>query len=115
MRISDWSSEVCSSDLKGLERTEALIDAECDLIVVDTAHGHSKMVSVAVERIKKLSNSIQVVAGNVANAEAGRALIGGGGGGVGIGIGPGWIGTQRRVGGRRGGEGGVGGCGYRGG
>src|SRR3546814_6579595 len=95
MRISDWSSEVCSSDLKGLERTEALIDAECDLIVVDTAHGHSKMVSVAVERIKKLSNSIQVVAGNVATAEAARALIGAGADGVKIGIGPGSICTTR--------------------
>src|SRR3546814_1646724 len=141
MRISDWSSDVCSSDLdarrllhqrriekllvvdrhyhciglitvkdiekavtypqatkdasgrlrvaaattvgdKGLERTEALIDAECDLIVVDTAHGHSKMVSVDVERIKKLSNSIQVVAGNVAAGEAAGALMGAGAGGV---------------------------------
>src|SRR3546814_12664542 len=80
---------------KGLERTEALIDAECDLIVVDTAHGHSKMVSVAVERIKKLSNSIQVVAGNVATAEAGRALIGAGAGGGEIGIGPGSMCTGR--------------------
>src|SRR3546814_1325172 len=53
--------------------------------VVDTAHGHSKMVSVAVERIKKLSNSIQVVAGNVATAEAARALIGAGADGVKIG------------------------------
>src|SRR3546814_462269 len=82
---------------KGLERTEALIDAECDLIVVDTAHGHSKMVSVAVERIKKLSNSIQVVAGNVATAEAARALIGAGADGVKIGIGPGSICTTRVV------------------
>ena len=57
---------------KGLERTEALIDAECDLIVIDTAHGHSKMVSAAVSAVKKLSNSVQVVAGNVATAEAAR-------------------------------------------
>src|SRR3546814_3969724 len=65
--------------------------------VVDTAHGHSKMVSVAVERIKKLSNSIQVVAGNVATAEAARALIGAGADGVKIGIGPGSICTTRVV------------------
>src|SRR3546814_1763931 len=65
--------------------------------VVDTAHGHSKMVSVAVERIKKLANSIQVVAGNVATAEAARALIGAGADGVKIGIGPGSICTTRVV------------------
>src|SRR3546814_8684647 len=82
---------------KGLERTEALIDAECDLIVVDTAHGHSKMVSVAVERIKKLSNSIQVVAGNVATAEAARALIGAGADGVKIGFWPGLVCPTRRT------------------
>src|SRR3546814_6984727 len=59
----------------GVERVEALIDAECDLIVVDTAHGHSKMVGVTVEKIKKLSNRVQVLAGNVATGEATRALI----------------------------------------
>ncbi len=63
---------------KGLERSEALIDAECDLIVIDTAHGHSKQVSAAVEAVKRLSNHVQVVAGNVATAEATRALIGAG-------------------------------------
>lgn len=82
---------------KGFERTEALIDAECDLIVVDTAHGHSKMVSQAVERIKKLSNSVQIVAGNVATAEATRALIGAGADGIKVGIGPGSICTTRVV------------------
>ncbi|MCJ8157352.1 IMP dehydrogenase [Sphingomonas sp. LaA6.9] len=82
---------------KGFERTEALIDAECDLIVVDTAHGHSKMVSAAVERIKKLSNSVQIVAGNVATAEATRALIGAGADGIKVGIGPGSICTTRVV------------------
>ncbi|MCF8707053.1 IMP dehydrogenase [Rhizorhapis sp. SPR117] len=81
----------------GLERTEALIDAECDLIVVDTAHGHSKMVALAVERIKKLSNSIQIVAGNVATAEAARALIDAGADGIKVGIGPGSICTTRVV------------------
>ena len=59
----------------GYERTLALIDAECDLIVLDTAHGHSKMVGQAVERIRKISNHIQIIAGNVATAQATRALI----------------------------------------
>ncbi|WP_336970011.1 IMP dehydrogenase [Sphingobium aromaticiconvertens] len=82
---------------KGLERTRALIDAECDLIVIDTAHGHSKMVSAAVEEVKKLSNRVQVVAGNVATAEATRALIGAGADCVKVGIGPGSICTTRVV------------------
>jgi IMP dehydrogenase len=81
----------------GYARTEALIDAECDLIVVDTAHGHSQMVSAAVERIKKLSNAIQIVAGNVATAEAAKALIGAGADCVKVGIGPGSICTTRVV------------------
>jgi len=81
----------------GFERTEALIDAECDLIVVDTAHGHSKMVALAVERIRKLSNSVQIVAGNVATAEATRALIDAGADGIKVGIGPGSICTTRVV------------------
>ncbi len=82
---------------KGFERSEALIDAECDLIVIDTAHGHNKDVAVAVERIKRLSNSVQVVAGNVATAEATRALIGAGADAVKVGIGPGSICTTRVV------------------
>jgi IMP dehydrogenase len=81
----------------GFERTEALIDAECDLIVIDTAHGHSKMVSAAVERVRKLSNAVQIVAGNVATAEATKALIGAGADGVKVGIGPGSICTTRVV------------------
>ena len=81
----------------GFERTEALIDAECDLIVVDTAHGHSSMVSAAVERIRKLSNKVQLVAGNVATAEATRALIDAGADGIKVGIGPGSICTTRVV------------------
>jgi IMP dehydrogenase len=81
----------------GFERTEALIDAGCDLIVVDTAHGHSKMVSAAVERIKRLSNAVQIVAGNVATAEATRALIDAGADGIKVGIGPGSICTTRVV------------------
>lgn len=82
---------------KGLERTEALIDAECDLIVIDTAHGHSRMVSAAVSAVKKLSNHVQVVAGNVATAEAARALIDAGADCVKVGIGPGSICTTRVV------------------
>jgi IMP dehydrogenase len=81
----------------GFERTEALIAAECDLIVIDTAHGHSKMVSAAVERVRKLSNTVQIIAGNVATAEATKALIGAGADGVKVGIGPGSICTTRVV------------------
>ena len=82
---------------KGFERSQALIDAECDLIVIDTAHGHNKDVALAVERIKKISNSVQVVAGNVATAEATKALIGAGADAVKVGIGPGSICTTRVV------------------
>ncbi len=81
----------------GFERTEALIAAECDLVVIDTAHGHSKMVSVAVERVKKLYPHVQIIAGNVATAEATRALIDAGADGVKVGIGPGSICTTRVV------------------
>src|SRR3546814_1426435 len=144
MRISDWSSDVCSSDLKllvvdedyrcvglitvkdiekavnypaatkdssgrlrvaaastvgdaGFERTMALVDAECDLVVIDTAHGHSKMVSEMVARIKKQSNLFQILAGNVATADAAKALIDAGADGVKVGIGPGSICTTRVV------------------
>ena len=82
---------------KGFGRSEALIDAECDLIVIDTAHGHNKDVAAAVERIKRLSNSVQVVAGNVATAEATKALIGAGADAVKVGIGPGSICTTRII------------------
>ncbi len=82
---------------KGYERTEALVDAELDLLVIDTAHGHNREVSRAVERVKKLSNSVQVVAGNVATAEATRALIDAGADGIKVGIGPGSICTTRVV------------------
>lgn len=81
----------------GFERSEALIDAGCDLIVIDTAHGHSEGVAHAVERVKKLSNAVQVVAGNVATGEATRALIGAGADAVKVGIGPGSICTTRIV------------------
>ena len=81
----------------GFERTERLIAAGCDLIVVDTAHGHSRRVLESVTRIKKLSNSVQVVAGNVATAEATEALIDAGADCVKVGIGPGSICTTRIV------------------
>jgi IMP dehydrogenase len=81
----------------GFERSSALIDAGVDLIVIDTAHGHSISVAQSVERIKKLSNSVQVVAGNVATAEATRALIDAGADAIKVGIGPGSICTTRIV------------------
>ncbi|SDX25465.1 inosine-5'-monophosphate dehydrogenase [Albimonas donghaensis] len=81
----------------GFARSEALIDAQADLIVIDTAHGHSASVAEAVTRIKKLSNAVQVVAGNVATAEATRALIDAGADAVKVGIGPGSICTTRIV------------------
>lgn len=82
---------------KGFERTEALVDAECDVIIIDTAHGHNKEVAKAVGRVKQLSNSVQVVAGNVATAEATRALVDAGADAVKVGIGPGSICTTRIV------------------
>ncbi len=81
----------------GLERAERLIAAGCDLIVVDTAHGHSAKVLEIVTRIKKLSNLTQVMAGNVATAAATRALIDAGADAIKVGIGPGSICTTRIV------------------
>ncbi|MBS0538587.1 MAG: IMP dehydrogenase [Proteobacteria bacterium] len=81
----------------GLARAQMLIDAEVDVIVVDTAHGHSKGVLEAVTRVKKLSNYAQVMAGNVATAEGAKALIDAGADAVKIGIGPGSICTTRMV------------------
>ena len=81
----------------GLRRVEALVGAEVDVVVVDTAHGHSGGVLAAVERIKRLSNTVQVVAGNVATPEGVAALIGAGADAVKIGIGPGSICTTRVV------------------
>jgi IMP dehydrogenase len=81
----------------GFERSERLIDAGVDLIVIDTAHGHSKSVAEAVSRIKKLSNDVQVVAGNVATAGGTRALIDAGADAIKVGIGPGSICTTRIV------------------
>ncbi|MCF2903873.1 IMP dehydrogenase [Octadecabacter sp. CECT 8868] len=81
----------------GFERTEALIDAGVDIVVIDTAHGHSEGVIAAVERAKKISNEVQIIAGNVATSEATKALIGAGADAVKVGIGPGSICTTRMV------------------
>ncbi|PVA11450.1 IMP dehydrogenase [Pelagivirga sediminicola] len=81
----------------GFERTEALIDAGCDMIVIDTAHGHSSGVAEAVRRAKKMAGETQIVAGNVATGDAVRALIDAGADAVKVGIGPGSICTTRMV------------------
>ena len=82
---------------KGFERSLALIEAGCDCIVVDTAHGHNKDVGRAVERIKTHSNSVQVIAGNVATGDAAKALADAGADAIKVGIGPGSICTTRIV------------------
>jgi IMP dehydrogenase len=81
----------------GFERSQALIDAGVDALVIDTAHGHSRAVLDAVERVKKLSNRVQVIAGNVATADGCKALIDAGADAVKVGIGPGSICTTRIV------------------
>ena len=81
----------------GLERAEALLDADVDLLVVDTAHGHSERVLGAVDRIRRDSNAVQIVAGNVATIEGAKALIDAGADAVKVGIGPGSICTTRVV------------------
>ncbi|MDA0341268.1 MAG: IMP dehydrogenase [Proteobacteria bacterium] len=82
---------------EGLARAEALFDAEVDLIVIDTAHGHSENVLNSVNRIRKLSNYTQIIAGNVATGDGARALIDAGADAVKVGIGPGSICTTRMV------------------
>lgn len=81
----------------GFERAERLIDAGVDLLVVDTAHGHSARVLEAVARVKKLSNSVRIMAGNVATYDGTKALIDSGADAVKVGIGPGSICTTRVV------------------
>ncbi|TNC50442.1 IMP dehydrogenase [Rubellimicrobium rubrum] len=81
----------------GFERSAALVEAGCDIVVIDTAHGHSEGVGKAVSRLKAMSNEVQVIAGNVATAEGTRALIDAGADGVKVGIGPGSICTTRMV------------------
>ena len=82
---------------EGYERSLALVEAGVDLVVIDTAHGHSEGVARAVSRIKAHSNQVQVVAGNVATAEAARALVDAGADAIKVGIGPGSICTTRIV------------------
>ena len=81
----------------GFERSMALVDAGVDIVVIDTAHGHSEGVAKAVERLKLEAGDVQVIAGNVATGEATRALIGAGADAVKVGIGPGSICTTRMV------------------
>jgi IMP dehydrogenase len=86
-----------AKDAAGRLRTAALIEAGADAVVIDTAHGHSISVAQAVTRAKKLSNGVQIIAGNVATAEATKALIDAGADAVKVGIGPGSICTTRIV------------------
>ncbi len=81
----------------GIRRAESLLDAGCDVIVIDTAHGHSRGVLQSVEGVKRLSNYAQVVAGNIATADGAKALIDSGADAVKVGIGPGSICTTRIV------------------
>lgn len=81
----------------GFARVEALIDAGCDVIVIDTAHGHSAQVIRQVERVKRASNATQVIAGNVATYDGAKALIDAGADAIKVGIGPGSICTTRIV------------------
>jgi IMP dehydrogenase len=82
---------------EGIARAQALFDAEVDVLIVDTAHGHSARVLRAVEAIRKMSNSTQIIAGNVATGAATQALIDAGADAVKVGIGPGSICTTRIV------------------
>jgi IMP dehydrogenase len=81
----------------GYERSQALVEAGVDMIVIDTAHGHSAGVAEAVRRARELSTDVQIVAGNVATGDATRALIDAGADAVKVGIGPGSICTTRMV------------------
>jgi len=82
---------------EGFERSSALIEAGVDLVVIDTAHGHSQGVAVAVSRLKQAYPEAEICAGNVATAEAARALVDAGADAVKVGIGPGSICTTRVV------------------
>ncbi len=81
----------------GYERSMALIEAGVDVVVIDTAHGHSVQVAAAVERVKRESNRVQIIAGNVATYEGAKSLIDAGADAVKVGIGPGSICTTRIV------------------
>jgi IMP dehydrogenase len=80
-----------------IERAQALIDAEADVVVVDTAHGHSEGVLKTVDAVRRLSNAVQIVAGNIATGDGAKALIDAGADAVKVGIGPGSICTTRIV------------------
>jgi IMP dehydrogenase len=81
----------------GFERSMGLVDAGVDVVVIDTAHGHSSQVAQAVSRLKREANRVQIVAGNIATYDAARALIDAGADAVKVGIGPGSICTTRIV------------------
>ncbi|MDJ0448186.1 IMP dehydrogenase [Methylocystis sp. JR02] len=81
----------------GYERALQLIDAGADCIVIDTAHGHSQAVIDQVARVKRENNKVQIIAGNIATAEAAKALIDAGADAIKVGIGPGSICTTRIV------------------
>ena len=81
----------------GIERAEALIEAGVDVVVVDTAHGHSESVLATIKNVRKLSNDVQIIGGNVATAEGARDLINAGVDAVKVGIGPGSICTTRII------------------
>jgi IMP dehydrogenase len=81
----------------GITRAEALADAGCDVIIVDTAHGHSSRVLEQVKQVRKISNGAQIIAGNIATGDAAKALIDAGADAVKVGIGPGSICTTRIV------------------
>jgi IMP dehydrogenase len=81
----------------GFERSMALIDAGVDVVVIDTAHGHSKSVGDAVRRLARETNRVQIVAGNVATYDGARALVDAGADAIKVGIGPGSICTTRVV------------------
>ncbi|MGO1117770.1 IMP dehydrogenase [Rhodovibrionaceae bacterium A322] len=91
------AAAACGVGDDGIKRAEALLDAEVDVIVIDTAHGHSQGVLKAVDDVKRLSNQVQVVAGNIATKEGAQALIDAGADAVKVGIGPGSICTTRVV------------------
>ena len=81
----------------GFERSMALVEAGVDIVVIDTAHGHSEGVAEAVRRLKRAAGEVQIMAGNVATGAATRALIDAGADAVKVGIGPGSICTTRMV------------------
>ncbi|MEM1399638.1 MAG: IMP dehydrogenase [Pseudomonadota bacterium] len=81
----------------GISRAEALVEAEADILVIDTAHGHSQRVLETVQTVRRLSNELQIIAGNIATADAAKALIDAGVDAIKVGIGPGSICTTRVV------------------